>query len=183
MFFFFEAARLVTDRFSVELSQPPPQDDTLDSNGNPTKKSNAQVAYEAAQSFAFILVLPSAVLQATTYAWIFNALNQTIKDLEDRGQEAKLKLFNSFQNVLVASIGIVAVWLVSGTWLLVVCGVARISRCVRFCTSFLTIALLCGGLSFLLFLCLPLPLFAFWPRKKYWGKKNHSDIDSYDWIH
>lgn len=114
LFFVFEAGRLVMDRFSVELSQPPPQEDRVDVNGNPTEKSNAEIAYEAAQSFAFILVLPSAVLQAITYAWIFNALGQTIKDLEDRGQEAKLKLFNKFQSVLVGSIFIVAIWLVSG---------------------------------------------------------------------
>ena len=57
LFFIFEAGRLVMDRFSVELSQPPPQDDDVDSSGNPTEKSSAQIAYEAAQSFAFILVL------------------------------------------------------------------------------------------------------------------------------
>ena len=115
LFFIFEAGRLVMDRFSVELSQPPPQDDDVDSSGNPTEKSSAQIAYEAAQSFAFILVLPSAILQATTYAWIFNALNQTIKQLEDRKQDVKLKLFTNFQNVLIGSIGIVAIWLVSVT--------------------------------------------------------------------
>ena len=113
LFFVFEAGRLVMDRFSVELSQPPPQDENIDSRGNPTEKSSAAIAYEAAQSFAFLLVLPSAILQATTYAWIFNALNQTIKQLEDRKQDVKLKLFTSFQNVLIGSIGIVAVWLVS----------------------------------------------------------------------
>ena len=103
----------------MELSQPPPQDDSLDSTTGEVKtKSSAEIAYETAQSFAFILVLPSAVLQATTYAWIFNALTQTIKDLEERKQLVKLKLFTNFQSVLMLSIFIVGIWLVAGTlWL------------------------------------------------------------------
>ena len=112
-FFIFETARLVMDRFSVTLSNPPPQD--INSSGNAATKSSAQIAYEAAQSFAYILVLPSAVIQAFAYAWIFNGLANTLRDLTERRQDIKLKLFVAFQNVLMLAGVVVVVWLFAVT--------------------------------------------------------------------
>jgi hypothetical protein len=119
-FFVFETARLVMDRFSVTLSNPPPQDissdgSAADAGSGPAAKSSAQVAYEAAQSFAYILVLPSAVMQAFAYAWIFQGLANTVRDLSERRQDVKLKLFVAFQNVLLFAGVTVVVWLFAVT--------------------------------------------------------------------
>jgi uncharacterized membrane protein YgcG len=102
----------------VTLSNPPPQDISDDgsaSGESPAAKSSAQVAYEAAQSFAYVLVLPSAVMQAFAYAWIFNGLANTVRDLTERRQDVKLKLFIAFQNVLLLAGVIVVVWLFAVT--------------------------------------------------------------------
>lgn len=113
-FFLFETARLIVDRFTVTLSHPPPRDiDKMGRVSGDLGQSSAEAAYEAAQSFAYILVLPSAILQAFVYAWIFNGLANTVQDLTDRKQDIKLKLFLSFQNMLMLAGGTVVVWLLA----------------------------------------------------------------------
>merc|ERR1712178_527171 len=57
-------------------------------------------------AFVLLCLLPVSLLNGLIFYWVFTALSGLIQTLKDRGQTAKLQLFQRLWNILILSLGI-----------------------------------------------------------------------------
>jgi hypothetical protein len=62
-------------------------------------------------SFVLLCLLPVSLLNGVIFYWVFTALSSLIQSLKDRGQTAKLQLFQRLWSILIVSLGVASVTL------------------------------------------------------------------------